>query len=111
MSTRLKARIERPGDYALRERISSAIGQFVASRERVDWELALSSSRLQLIVSDEYEVSIGPVLSVPHPLVSVPLLVLRIDKAALQLGGGVSEVALDLVARAVVRKIDIAALT
>jgi hypothetical protein len=92
----------------MRARVIAAIDAFMARSERREWLAAFSSNQFQLLVDEEYRVSIGQrVAPATAPfLFAMPLGLLGLDHWAMELGGGVKDAALDEVAQTVVRALE-----
>jgi hypothetical protein len=103
-----KPTARRPTATELRSRIVAAIGEFIARNDRRDWLGAFSSDQFHLVIDDEYGVSITRRVPAATALLrlSLPLASLGLDPWAVELGGGVRDAALDVLAQAVVRAVD-----
>jgi hypothetical protein len=103
----VRPKARRPAAVEFRIRIVTAIDEFLVSGNRRDWLIAQASDQFHLVIDEAYEVSIvrrAPVTGAAV-LYFVPLAALGLDPWAIELGGGVKDVALDVAAQAVVRAV------
>ena len=107
MSELVKSKVGWPAAVELRIRVAAAINEFLGTNDRRDWVTALASDQFHLIIDEAYEVSIvrrAPTAA-PPALYFVPLAALALDPWAIELGGGVKDVAIEVVAQSVVRAV------
>jgi hypothetical protein len=98
----LKGKPKRPSDYMLGSRVASVIDGFIDSAGLAEF----ASNRLHVVIDEEYKVAISePRRFVKRTLVSMPLSDLMLPEGAVQEGGAVRHVAVDMAAKSVVGRL------
>jgi hypothetical protein len=92
---------KRPSDYELHSRVAATIDSFIEA----DGVSEFASDRLHVVINQEYHVSISAASYVRNALVSVPLNELKLELVAVQQGGGMRHIAVDMAARSVVARL------
>jgi hypothetical protein len=97
----LKGKAQRPSKYELESRVATTIDGFIDSVGLGEF----ASNRLHLVIDEEYRVSINEPRSVEKALVSMPLSELGLPAGAVQEGGAVRHMAVDMAAMSVVERL------
>jgi len=86
---------DRPWRYELRARVEAALEKLIAESNRWHWGSAFSSSRLHLVIDEQYQASIREKEAIPPGSFSLPLGALGLDPSAVELGDGPKRAALE----------------